>query len=371
MGESYVVAKNNLFTTCPQKSEDGASISAMLLSTTVVYPAVLNAAIELNLFEIIAKATTPHGSFMSSHEIASELPNQHPDLPNRLDRLLRLLASYSLLTSSTRTTQHGATEIVYGLSQVGQYFVPDATTGNFASFATFLSCPALSPVWLNLKEAVIDADVDLFKKLHGVTAYQYMEKDLKMNQIFNKSMADLCAIDMNKILETYTCFEGISTLVDIGGGSGQNLKMIISKYPSIKGINFDLPQVIENAPFLPGIEHVGGDMFARVPQADSMILKAVLHNWSDEKCIEILSNCHKALFPNGKVVVVEFIMPEEPETTEQSQLVSCLDNLMFITAGGKERTQKQYENLCKLAGFSSFQVACHASSGPGVMEFYK
>lgn len=96
-----------------------------------------------------------------------------------------------------------------------------------------------------------------------------------------------------------------------------------------------------------------------------------MHNWSDEKCIEILSNCHKALSPNGKVVVVEFIMPEEPETTEQSQLVSCLDNLMFITAGGKERTQKQYENLCKLAGFSSFQVACHASSGPGVMEFYK
>ena len=99
---------------------------------------------------------------------------------------------------------------------------------------------------------MIDADVDLFKKLHGVTAYQYMEKDLKMNQIFNKSMADLCAIDMNKILETYTGFEGISTLVDIGGGSGQNLKMIISKYPSIKGINFDLLQVIENAPFLPG-----------------------------------------------------------------------------------------------------------------------
>jgi len=96
-----------------------------------------------------------------------------------------------------------------------------------------------------------------------------------------------------------------------------------------------------------------------------------LHNWSDEKCVEILINCHKALAENGKVVVLEFIMPEEPEATEQSQLVSSLDNLMFITAGGKERTEKQYENLCKLAGFSKFHVACHASSGPGVMEFYK
>ena len=99
---------------------------------------------------------------------------------------------------------------------------------------------------------MIDADADLFKKIHGVTKYEYMEKDLKMNQIFNKSMVDLSVIHMNKILETYTGFEGISTLVDVGGGSGHNLKMIISKYPSIKGINFDLPQVIENAPQLSG-----------------------------------------------------------------------------------------------------------------------
>jgi len=97
----------------------------------------------------------------------------------------------------------------------------------------------------------------------------------------------------------------------------------------------------------------------------------VLHNWSDEKCVEILSNCHKALSGNGKVIVLEIIMPEEPEATEESQLISCLDNLMFISAGGKERTEKQYENLCKLAGFSKFHVACRSSSGPGVMEFYK
>jgi len=136
----------DLITTSPQKSDEGARVSAMLLSTAVVYPAVLNAAIELNLFEIIAKAT-PHGSFMSPHEIASELPNQHPDLPDRLDRMLRLLASYSLLTSSTRTTQHGATETVYGLSQIGQYYATGATTGYFASFASYLSCPALSQLW--------------------------------------------------------------------------------------------------------------------------------------------------------------------------------------------------------------------------------
>jgi len=105
----------------------------------------------------------------------------------------------------------------------------------------------------SFKEAVVNADVDLFKKVHGIGAFQYMEKDPKMNQMFIRAMADLCATDMIRVLEIYAGFEGISTLVDVGGGNGQNLKMIISKYPSIKGINFDLPQVIENAPLLSGI----------------------------------------------------------------------------------------------------------------------
>ncbi|XP_057426713.1 isoliquiritigenin 2'-O-methyltransferase-like [Lotus japonicus] len=371
MGDSYSI-KDEQVKFSSNQTEDGACLSALLLSTNIVYPAVLNAAIELNLFEIIAKATPP-GAFMSPSEIASQmpLPTQHPDLPNRLERMLRLLASYSVLTCSTRIAEHGSTERVYGLSQVGKYLVPGASMGYLASFVSFLCYPPLLQVWLNLKEAVVDADSDRFTKRHGVTMFQYMEKDPKMNQIFNKAMGDLCETEMKRILEIYTGFEGISTLVDVGGGNGQNLKMIISKYPLINGINFDLPQVIENAPLIPGIEHVGGDMFESVPQGDAIIIKAVIHNWSDEKCVQVLRNCHKALSPKGKVIVVELILPEEPEPTEESQLVSSLDNIMFITAGGMERTEKEYENLCKLSGFSKFNVACRAFSSLGMMEFYK
>ncbi|KAL2324736.1 hypothetical protein Fmac_023794 [Flemingia macrophylla] len=75
----------------------------------------------------------------------------------------------------------------------------------------------------------------------------------------------------------------------------------------------------------------------------------------DEKCLEILSNCLKALSPNGKIVVMEYILPEDPKPTKESRLISTLDNLMFNTVGGRERTQKQYKNLCKLSEFSNFQ----------------
>jgi caffeic acid 3-O-methyltransferase len=106
---------------------------------------------------------------------------------------------------------------------------------------------------LNFKEAVVDPEVDLFKKVNGMSKYEYMGKDPQVNQIFNKSMTNGTKIHMKKILEIYKGYEGVSTLVDVGGGNGQALKMIIENYPSIKGINFDLPQVIENASPIPGI----------------------------------------------------------------------------------------------------------------------
>ncbi|WJX80732.1 hypothetical protein P8452_63690 [Trifolium repens] len=185
-------------------------------------------------------------------------------------------------------------------------------------------------------------------------------------------MTDTCAIHLKKILEIYKGFEGITTLVDVGGGNGQSLKTIISKYPSIKAINFDLPQVIDNTPPFPGIENVGGSMFESVPQGDAIMLKFICHNWSDEKCLEILSNCHKALPPNGKVILVEFLFPEDlGSTNNASKMVSAIDNIMFITAGGKERSPKEYEILGQKFGFSKLQVICRAFSILGVMELYK
>ncbi|QCD97265.1 flavonol 3-O-methyltransferase [Vigna unguiculata] len=119
-----------------------------------------------------------------------------------------------------------------------------------------------------------------------------------------------------------------------------------------------------------GIKQVEGNMFDSVPQGDAIILKAVLHNWSNEKCVEILKNCYKALPEKGKVIVMEIIMPEAIHATDADKMVTGFDNLMFLDAG-TERTQKQFQNLSKLSGFSHFRVVCRVFSALGVIEFYK
>ncbi|XP_028785333.1 isoliquiritigenin 2'-O-methyltransferase-like [Neltuma alba] len=350
-----------------EEKEDSYCLSAMLLCCGQIYTAALKASFELDLFEIIAKEGGRH---VSASEVASKLPSssQHKDLAPRIDRLLRLLASHSLLNCSFGEQEDGGTERLYAISPVGKYFVRD--DGGLWDAASFKFHQALVDVWLNFKDAVIEEDADLFKKIHGIPMYEYANKDPTWNTTFNKAMANVCNIEMRRILETYKGFEGISTLVDVGGGTGQNLNMIVSKYPSIKAINFDLPQVIQNAPHHPGIEHVGGDMFESVPRGDAIILKAVCHNWSDENSIKVLRKCHEALPEEGKVIVIELLMPEKIEATEETKFVASLDNLMFIH-DGRERTVKEFESLCKRSGFSDFKLACRALSVLGVMEFYK
>ncbi|XLR45898.1 hypothetical protein HN51_030000 [Arachis hypogaea] len=94
---------------------------------------------------------------------------------------------------------------------------------------------------------------------------------------------------------------------------------------------------------------------------------AVCHNWSDEKCITVLKNCYKALEENGKVIIFEMIMPEEPDSSNASNLVSIVDNSMFLHAGGKDRTEKEFGKLSKDAQLilllDSYPKSCQVNSG--------
>lgn len=98
-----------------------------------------------------------------------------------------------------------------------------------------------------LKDAVLEGAIP-FKKGNGKPAYEYIGTDPRFNDIFNNGMSNHSTIIMKRMLKTYKGFEGVSTLVDVGGGTGATLNMIISKHPTIKGINFDVPHVIDVAP---------------------------------------------------------------------------------------------------------------------------
>jgi len=103
----------------------------------------------------------------------------------------------------------------------------------------------------HLKDAVLAGGI-AFNRAHNLSLYDYPRIEDRFNKLFNDGISGYSTIIMKKMLENYKGFEGVSTLVDVAGNIGINLNMIISKYPTIKGINFDLPHVIKDAPTYKG-----------------------------------------------------------------------------------------------------------------------
>ncbi|KAK9122377.1 hypothetical protein Syun_019994 [Stephania yunnanensis] len=358
--------------TMSPEEEEEACMYAMQLASSSVLPMVLKAAIELDVLETIAEAGP--GASLAPSEIASRLPNcTNPDAAVMLDRMLRLLASFRIVTCSVRTTEVDGVERAeraYGLGGVCKFLVKNEDGVSMAPLVLMNQDKVLMESWYHLKDAVLEGGIP-FNKAYGMTAFEYHGTDPRFNKVFNRGMSDHSTVTMKKLLETYKGFGGLSSVVDVGGGTGATINMIISKHPSIKGINFDLPHVIEDAPTYPGVEHVGGDMFVSVPKGDAIFMKWILHDWSDEHCKKFLKNCYAALPEEGKMIIVESILPVFPETNLAANGSFQLDNIMLAhNPGGKERTSKDFEALAKGAGFAGFNVVCGAYNS-WIMEFLK
>ncbi|XP_057454941.1 cathecol O-methyltransferase 1-like [Lotus japonicus] len=351
------------------QEEDGIVFSMNMMSSMVL-PLAVRSAVELGIFDILGKEG--EGMKLSAKDIAVKLGSKNPEAPAMLDRVLRLLACHSMLYCSLSEDQHGpaSPQRLYGLAPRSKYFVTDADGVTFGPALHLNLDKVLMESWTDLRGAIMEGGTP-FNRVHGRHLYEYAGSDPRLNDVFNKAMSNITIIIMKSILKFYEGFEHINRLVDVGGGLGINLKLITSKYPHIQGVNFDLPHVLEHAPTYAGVTHVGGDMFESVPNGDAIFMKWILHNWSDEYCLKLMKNCHKATPNDGKVIVVEEVLSVLPETTVAAKSATQ-DDLIMMTQipGGKERTQNEMTELALGSGFSGVRFVC-CVSGFWVMEFYK
>jgi hypothetical protein len=172
-------------------------------------------------------------------------------------------------------------------------------------------------------------------------------------------MSGMTAQANEAILAGYD-FAGIKTLVDIGGGHGGLITSILSRHPQMRGILFDSPPVIEGAGALVSksdaadrCELIAGNFFEAVPDgADAHILKWIIHDWDDEKSTAILKNCHRALPENGKLILVEAVIPAgiEPHFSK------FIDLNMLVMTGGRERTETEFRDLYTRSGFNLTRI---------------
>jgi len=198
-----------------------------------------------------------------------------------------------------------------------------------------------------------------FEKVFGERIFDYLGKHQDKARIFDAAMVGIHGRESAAILDAYD-FSGANVVADIGGGNGSQLAAILERYKSAKGILFDLPHVIERArqrmvgdSVLERCELIGGSFFDSIPAgADVYLLRHIIHDWDEEKCLTILRNCHRAMEAGKKLLVVESVIPPGNGPFGGK----FLDLVMLLIPGGQERTEEEYRALFEKTGFSLARV---------------
>ncbi|RYY18467.1 MAG: methyltransferase domain-containing protein, partial [Chitinophagaceae bacterium] len=191
-----------------------------------------------------------------------------------------------------------------------------------------------------------------FTRALGVPVFQYLANNHETGKLFDRMMTDIHGGETQPMVDAYD-FSGFGTVVDIGGGNGEVISAILKRHEAVKGILFDLPEVIDRARnniaahgFGDRCQLVTGNFFNTiVKEGDAYIMRHILHDWSDEDAIAILSNCRKAMNVGGKVLVVEAVIQQGNEPSPFKLL-----DLTMLLIGGKERTESQFGNIFSKAG---------------------
>ena len=270
-----------------------------------------------------------------------------------LYRILRALASFSIFAED-ETGRFGLTPRA-AMLQTG---VP----GSLRAYAIVIGQEWDWRMWGGILHSVKTGE-PAFDHLFGMEFQDYYNQNPEVAKYFDGAMVSVLAMTDAAIMTNYD-LSSMGKVVEVGtgGGDGSLIASILKKNPtSMQGIFFDLPERLEKAKSLnkaSGLEErcelVAGDLFESFPSGgDAYIVKNLIHDYDDERAIKILKNCREAMAENGKLLVVEMVIPPGNEPS----LAKILDvEALIMTAGAIERTEAQYRELFEKAGFKLTNV---------------
>ena len=202
-------------------------------------------------------------------------------------------------------------------------------------------------------------DAPAFDHLYGMSHFDYLSQHAEANAVFNRSMSANTARSVSALVSAYA-FPASGVVIDIGGGHGAFLAGVLQAHPGLRGVLFDQPHVVEGA--APTLEaagvaercvRVGGDFFTPpLPTGDIYLLRQVIHDWDDAQGSAILRHCAQAMAQDGKVLVIEALIPPGNDPSP----VKLLDLHMLVMTGGRQRTEEEYRQLYAAAGLRLLRI---------------
>ena len=312
-------------------SENGASPSATLLYLAAgswVTQAIYVAA-KLGLADLLV--TGPQ-----SPATLAAITGTHADA---LYRVLRALASVDIFAEDDSRRFHLTPTAECLCSKV---------PGSLRAFAIMLG---EQEHWRASGEVLYSVKTGLpaFEHVFGVPRFRYFADHPEDARIFNEAMTSRSGQENDAIIAAYD-FSELTSVIDVGGGQGSLLAAILRATFHTRCVLFDLPVTIRiarsaasHAEYSARLEFVEGSFFEALPAgADAYVLKKVIHDWDDERAIAILTNCREAMPHNGRLLLIEPIIP--PGNAHSFN--KLLDLLLLVWHGsGKARTETEHRSI--------------------------
>jgi hypothetical protein len=283
---------------------------------------------------------------LTAAEVAAR---EHSALDTTL-RLMRAAITLGLLTVDTEQ-RFCATPLLRTLRSD----IP----GSMRDVALALTAPSHWLPWAEFA-ASVRAGRSHGQDVLGTDVFDYLKQNPAQAQQFTRAMESMTAlwtVDVASKIDT----RDVAIAVDLGGANGSLLRLLQQGNPQLRGIVFDRPDVAAAVAAEVNddrTEVVGGDFFESVPSGDLYLLKAILHDWDDERCVRILTHCRQAMTPDGRIVIVEMLVPDEGDPGA----TALIDLNMLAVTGSRERTLAEFDAILANAGLR--RVAVHSADSP-------
>jgi hypothetical protein len=210
--------------------------------------------------------------------------------------------------------------------------------------------------WGDIVEIIKTGQSSLHRLYQVNNVFEYFQQNPSAGELFNHAMSNASKNIHTAVVDAYD-FSHINTIVDVAGGHGTLISSILKANPHLQGILFDMPNVVAGAKELLDKEKVanhcktvGGDFFKSIPSGgDAYIMSHIVHDWSDEDCVKILRNIRDGITTNGKLLVIEVVIPpgDVPHFGKWLDL-----DMLTMYSGGRERTKEEFQQIFHSAGFS-------------------
>jgi hypothetical protein len=264
-----------------------------------------------------------------------------------LTRLLRALCAFGVFS------EDGAGK--FNLNMIGEALRSDVP-GSFRAAVLFMAGPVRWRCWGELFQTV-RTGINRPEAMFGMQLFDFYARHPSESKIQADAMRALSTSHMNVLVEALP-LRGYETIVDVGGGTGEFLAAILKKHPGARGILFDLPNVVEQAPTVLAparvsdrCEVLAGSFFDTVPDGgDVYLLKQIIHDWDDKRTVEILRACRASMTDRASLIVIERRIPEAIGLGTVTEPFLADLEMLVMTPGGRERTEGEVLGLFRQAG---------------------